>query len=84
MAGRRFVFDDWKVEVGAALDVHPVEPLSSDDPVYDLPNVQITPHMSGVMTDADYSRLLSDVFLENLARFVRNEDLLNRVDLSGK
>jgi hypothetical protein len=22
VAGRRFVFDDWKVEVGAALDVH--------------------------------------------------------------
>jgi phosphoglycerate dehydrogenase-like enzyme len=65
---------------GAALDVHPREPLQPDDPVYNLPNAQITPHMSGVMSDADYSRLLCDVYLENLGRFVRGEPLLNRVD----
>jgi phosphoglycerate dehydrogenase-like enzyme len=64
---------------GAALDVHPKEPLLPDDPVYDLPNAQITPHMSGVMTDEDYSRLLCDVLLENLRRFVKGEPLLNRV-----
>ena len=64
---------------GAALDVHPTEPMPPTDPAFDLPNVQLTPHMSGVMSDADYSRLLGDVFLENLGRFVRGEPLLNRV-----
>lgn len=68
---------------GAALDVHPVEPLPPDDPVYDLPNVQVTPHMSGVMTEADYSRLLADVYLANLARFVRGTPLLNLVEISS-
>ena len=77
-------FDDLKDALhkgklaGAALDVHPSEPLKPDDPVYDLPNVQITPHMSGVMTDAQYSKLLCDVYLENLGRFVTGKPMLNR------
>lgn len=63
----------------AALDVHPAEPLEPEDPVYDLPNVQITPHMSGVMSDEMYSALLCDVYIENLSRFVAGKDLFNHV-----
>jgi phosphoglycerate dehydrogenase-like enzyme len=64
---------------GAALDVHPTEPLRPDDPVYDLPNVHITPHMSGVMNPDEYSRLLCDVYLENITRFVTGRRLLNLI-----
>lgn len=37
---------------GAALDVHPVSPLPENDPLYDLPNVLLTPHMAGITDDA--------------------------------
>lgn len=67
---------------GAALDVFPTEPLPADDPVFDLPNVQLTPHMSGVMTEAEYSRLLAEVYIANLTRFVRGQPLLNLVEVA--
>lgn len=60
---------------GAVLDVFGEEPLPSSSPFWRLPNVVITPHVSGAS-----SRELSLLVAENLRRFVNGEPLLNRVD----
>jgi len=63
---------------GAALDVFPREPLDPSSPYWDLPNVIVTPHISGGMED--YWTPLVALFAENLRRFERGERLLNVVD----
>jgi phosphoglycerate dehydrogenase-like enzyme len=63
---------------GAALDVFGTEPLAADSPLWDLPNVLITPHTAGLSVHEN-ERLVS-LFAENLHRYLRGEDLLNRVD----
>ena len=63
---------------GAALDVFTTEPLPADSPYWDLPNVIVTPHVSGAMED--YWTPLLALFAENLRRFERGEPLLNAVD----
>jgi phosphoglycerate dehydrogenase-like enzyme len=63
---------------GAALDVFTREPLEPESPYWDLPNVIITPHMSGAMED--YWTPLVDLFADNLRRFERGEVLRNVVD----
>jgi phosphoglycerate dehydrogenase-like enzyme len=63
---------------GASLDVFETEPLPADSPLWDLPNVMLTPHVSG--THDRVSRYTTDLFLENLARFVSDRPLLNRAD----
>ncbi len=62
---------------GAGLDVFNPEPLPSDDALWDLPNVIITPHNSGT-TDGHLERT-AQIFLDNLGRFVRGDDLRNEV-----
>jgi phosphoglycerate dehydrogenase-like enzyme len=63
---------------GAALDVFTREPLPPDSPYWDLPNVIITPHVSGAMED--YWTPLVGLFAENLRRFEQGQPLLNVVD----
>jgi phosphoglycerate dehydrogenase-like enzyme len=63
---------------GAALDVFTNEPLDPSSPYWDLPNVIITPHVSGAMED--YWTPLVALFSENLRRFAAGEPLLNVVD----
>jgi phosphoglycerate dehydrogenase-like enzyme len=63
---------------GAALDVFTREPLDPSSPYWDLPNVIVTPHISGGMED--YWTPLVGLFAENLRRFERGEPLLNVVD----
>ena len=63
---------------GAALDVYEVEPLPSGHPLWDFPNVILTPHVAG------YSPRIAErhlgVLVENVRRFVAGEPLLNVVD----
>jgi phosphoglycerate dehydrogenase-like enzyme len=64
---------------GAVLDVFDPEPLPADSPYWNLPNVIITPHISGVTAD-----ILDDVvelFAVNLKRYLEGQTLYNRVDL---
>ena len=63
---------------GAALDVFVEEPLPSNHPLWDLPNVLLTPHISGA--SSIYNDLASDLFAENLRRYAAQERLLNLVD----
>lgn len=62
---------------GAGLDVFAVEPLPTDDPLWELPNVIITPHMAG--STAATGRRVVEIFLDNLGRFQRGEPLRNEV-----
>ena len=63
---------------GAALDVFSQEPLDPASPYWDMPNVIVTPHTSGAMTD--YWTPLVALFSENLRRFEKGAPLLNVVD----
>ena len=63
---------------GAALDVYPVEPLPESSPLWELPNVILSPHVGG--TSGQYLERAADLFAENLRRYVANEPLLNRYD----
>ena len=62
---------------GAGLDVFEIEPLPEESPLWSMPNVIVTPHNSG---DAPGNRdRAAAIFLDNLARYVRGEDLRNEV-----
>jgi phosphoglycerate dehydrogenase-like enzyme len=66
---------------GAVLDVFGEEPLASDSPLYDTPNVVITPHTSWA-SDRVAERTV-DLFIENLQAFRAGEPMRNLVDLAA-
>ncbi len=63
---------------GAGLDVFEEEPLPPDHPLWDAPNVLITPHTAGFGPYLDDRR--QEIILDNARRFVRGEPLRNVVD----
>jgi phosphoglycerate dehydrogenase-like enzyme len=63
---------------GAALDVFPKEPLASDSPLWDVPNLLITPH-TAALTDKLWERHYA-LFSENLRRYLNGQTLLAVVD----
>jgi phosphoglycerate dehydrogenase-like enzyme len=68
--------------LGAAIiDVARAEPLPPDDPLWDAPNIHISPHSSA--SQDRYLETLFDLFADNLGRYVRGDDLRNVVDLSA-
>jgi phosphoglycerate dehydrogenase-like enzyme len=60
---------------GAGLDVFATEPLPADSPIWDLPNVIVTPH-SSAHTPASGENA-AEIFFANLARYARGESLHN-------
>ena len=62
---------------GAYLDVFETEPLPPASPLWDLPNVIVTPHNSAAAAGND-GRVL-EIFLDNLGRFHRGAPLVNEV-----
>lgn len=66
-------------QIGAAgLDVFMVEPLPENSPLWNMPNVLISPH-SASTSDRENSRI-TDLFIANIKRFLNNEPLLNVLD----
>ena len=63
---------------GAGLDVTATEPLPTDSPLWELPNVILTPHTSGASVQTRERGW--QLILENLRRFIAGEDLLNICD----
>lgn len=64
---------------GAAIDVFPEEPLPPENPLWKLPNVIITPHISGNTPYYDQRSVM--LFAENLHRYLAGLPLYNRYDL---
>ncbi len=65
---------------GAGLDVFTQEPLPETSPLWTLPNVILTPHISGFTPV--YEQRAVDIFCENLRRYIAGQSLLNLVDKS--
>ncbi|MBT7450047.1 MAG: D-2-hydroxyacid dehydrogenase, partial [Rhodospirillaceae bacterium] len=64
---------------GAALDVQDPEPVPADHPLWDAPNLLITPHMSS-FNDAGRD-VFWVIFRENLRRYVAGDKMLSVVDI---
>src|SRR5690606_7121407 len=64
----------------AAIDVARTEPLPPDDPLWDAPNLYISPHSS--TSGEGYAERAFSLFCRNFERFVRNEPLENIVDVA--
>ncbi|RYF27137.1 MAG: glyoxylate/hydroxypyruvate reductase A [Comamonadaceae bacterium] len=80
--GEHLVIDDLLAALrsghlrGAVLDVFPQEPLDADSPLWDAPQVVITPHMA---TMASPDAVVQQVS-ENIRRLQQGSPLLNLVD----
>ncbi|MEX0664101.1 MAG: NAD(P)-dependent oxidoreductase [Acidimicrobiia bacterium] len=64
----------------AALDVASVEPLPADHPLWDAPNMRLSPHAA--TSPAALFVNLHELFRGNLVRFLADEPLKNEVDLT--
>ena len=60
---------------GAALDAHIQEPLPKDSPLWDLPNVIITPHNASASTGNE--KRSADMFVANFGHWLRGEAMFN-------
>jgi phosphoglycerate dehydrogenase-like enzyme len=68
--------------LGAAiLDVTAQEPLPESSPLWDAPNLLLSPHSSASIDG--YVDAIYDLFCDNLARFVAGQPLRNRVEISA-
>ncbi len=63
---------------GAGLDVFATEPLPGDSPLWTLPSVILSPHVSG--TREDYVVAATRLFVDNLNRYLAGKRLLNVVN----
>ncbi|MFN8485332.1 MAG: D-2-hydroxyacid dehydrogenase [Anaerolineae bacterium] len=63
---------------GAALDVFQEEPLPVASPLWDMPNVIISPHSASTVTQENAR--ITALFCDNLRRYLRGEPLRNVLD----
>lgn len=64
---------------GAGLDVFEVEPLPPESPLWEMENVIVSPHATD-MVPSLINPLQTDLFCENLRRYLAGEDLINVLD----
>ncbi|CAG5119691.1 unnamed protein product [Candidula unifasciata] len=65
---------------GAILDVFNQEPLPSHSPLWTLPGVTITPHVSCLARNN--ASMIAKSYVNNLVRYLNGEQLLNQVDFT--
>lgn len=63
---------------GAGLDVTEKEPLAQDNPLWDAPNIILTPHRAGASQHRP--RKIFEFFRDNLNRYMNGEKPINIVD----
>jgi phosphoglycerate dehydrogenase-like enzyme len=65
---------------GAGLDVFETEPLPSENPLWEMENVIITPHTAGSTEHYD-QRVIEDIFIPNLKSYLQEKTLpINLLD----
>jgi phosphoglycerate dehydrogenase-like enzyme len=64
---------------GAALDTHYHYPMPPEHPLWRMPNVIMTPHISGSSGNPRFTHRTWDLFLQNVNRFQSNQPLLNEL-----
>jgi len=64
---------------GAALDVTDPEPLPQDSPLWDVPDLLITPHVAGGIRMGSTRRKCVEMAQDNLRRYLAGEKLENLV-----
>jgi phosphoglycerate dehydrogenase-like enzyme len=64
----------------AALDVTTIEPLPSESPLWDLPNVLISPHSASTVSTENAK--ITDIFIANLRLYLdgKHADMHNILD----
>lgn len=63
---------------GAGLDVTEKEPLPADSPLWDAPNIILTPHRAGASQHRP--RKVFEFFMQNLNRYVSGQKPVNIID----
>ena len=63
---------------GAGLDVFTEEPLPQTSPLWDMPNVIITPHLAAL--SPCYMDRAVKLFADDLARFIQQGEMFNVID----
>lgn len=64
---------------GAALDVFDEEPLPHDSPLWDTPNLSVTPHIAAI----SHPELITPIFIDNFRRYMRGQPLQYVVDFKA-
>ena len=65
---------------GAALDVFETEPIPPEDPIWDCPNLLITPHVAGNMTLGYTLEKTFEMFYEDLDNYLNGRPLHHLVN----
>jgi phosphoglycerate dehydrogenase-like enzyme len=64
---------------GASFDVHYAYPLPPEHPLWSLPNVVLTPHISGSTLSPRFQDRIYEVFSRNLERYCSGQPLINEL-----
>lgn len=64
---------------GAALDTHYYYPMPTGHPLWNMPNVIFTPHISGSSSSPHFLERVYDIFIENVKRLQSGKPLLNEL-----
>jgi phosphoglycerate dehydrogenase-like enzyme len=67
---------------GAGLDVNETEPLPADSPLWDMPNVILSPHVAGGGSTGYFMH--KKLFVENLERLRSGKPLINECKIPAK
>jgi phosphoglycerate dehydrogenase-like enzyme len=67
---------------GAAMDVHYAYPLPPEHPLWSMPNLVLTPHISGSAASTHFLDRIYDIFSQNIERYRAGQPMLNELSES--